>query len=194
MTLRLGIDIDGCLANFNKGYRDLFIKITGVDGFRGETDPPCWNYHQHYGYSDAEFTEVWKRIAESDTFWADLDPLPGAESFLRWLYWRQSTADVYFITQRLGQNVKHQTERWLTHVGFPHPTVLIAPGSKGDIADGLKLTHVLDDKPENLFVLPANVRRCLKLTRYNQWGATGELIVPLKGLPDFCQLLMQEGK
>lgn len=187
--LRLGIDIDGCLADFNAGYRKLFVEITGRDLFRGETDPPCWHYHSAYGYNDADMVAVWKAIGESQNFWETLKPYEGAEEFLRWLSWRAKDAEIYFITTRNGKDVKAQTEAWLNKHGFPRATVLIARGSKGALAAGLQLTHMLDDRPENLFDMPKGVGRYLKLARYNAWAKTGDNFIPITNLDQFIQAI-----
>lgn len=185
--LRLGIDIDGCLADFNEGYRRKFVEVTGRDLFRGEVDPPCWHYHTVYGYNDADNDAVWKSIAESHDFWETLKPYPGAEDFLRWLFWRAGQCEIYFLTTRVGKDVKAQTELWLARNGFPRATVLINRGSKGALAAGLGLTHVLDDRPENLFDLPKGVKRFLKLARYNQWSVMGENFQPIGSLDQFVK-------
>jgi len=186
-VLRIGLDIDGVLSDFNAGYRDLFVETTQKDLFNGEVDPPCWNYHTGYGYTDKEMVAVWAAIREDHGFWERLAPYPGATKFLTNLFWRRSTMDVYFVTTRVGREVKLQTERWLARHGFPNPTVLIAKGDKGAIAAGLGLTHVLDDRPENLFTMPAGVERCLMLRRYNTWGVAGEGFIPIRTLEEFAE-------
>ncbi len=186
-TLRLGIDVDGVLADFNGGYRHLFTLLTGVDRFNGETDPPVWNYHTHYGYTDEDASRVWTQIKIDNGFWERLEPLPGATTFLTKLFWRRSTMDIYFITTRVGREVKPQTERWLARHGFPNATVLIATGDKGAIAAGLGLTHFLDDRPENLFSLPPGVDRCLLPRNYNTWAVHGDRFVVVPSLAHFAE-------
>jgi len=193
--IRLGLDLDGVLADFNASYRQLFIDLTGRDTFDGETDPPCWNYHAVYGYTDAEAKQVWGAIAASDRFWERLDPLPGAVSLLKWAFWKQNQIDVYFITSRIGLGVKKQSEHWLHCHGFPRATVLVQQeqsGTKGDLAKGLGLTHVLDDKIENLLSLPTGVVRCLRVARYNveRYDAS---MVPVRDLSEFAQIVLPGG-
>lgn len=188
--MRLGIDIDGCLADFNAGFRNALVRVTGKDQFNGEHDPPVWNYPAHYGYSDEETEKAWQEIDASPSFWETLDPKPGTEGLLRWLFWKQSVWDVYFLTNRpRGINTKLQTERWLRAYGFPRATVLIARGDKGALASGLDLTHVLDDRPENLIVLPPGVQRYLLLTRYNAWAAKADGMKVVVALEHFAREL-----
>lgn len=57
--------------------------------------------------------------------------------------------EIYFITNRMGQYPKRQTELWLSqHLGFS-PTVLISP-HKGQVCAALHLDYYVDDKPSNV--------------------------------------------
>lgn len=152
----IGVDVDGVLADFNTDYRRLLCETTGRDLFNGETpeigkgcwEPPCWYYAEHYGYTKEEDKRVWDiMLRDSHTFWQNLQPYPGSPQFLQSL--RLVNADVYFITTRPGLSCKHQTEVWLERHGYPRPTVLIARGDKGGVASTLRLTHFIDDRPEN---------------------------------------------
>ena len=64
--------------------------------------------------------------------------------------------EVYYITDRIGIDVKRQTKMWLiehlNYLGRAHtePTVLITKGSKGPIVRGLALDAYIDDKFENV--------------------------------------------
>jgi hypothetical protein len=179
----IGIDIDGCLANFNKAYREILIATTGRDlipeeccrGSRPGEEPPVWDYAPHFGYTKDEDRATWKAIRESRTFWQDLDALPGVGGFL----WDldidaeigENAPEVYFITTRPGNAVKNQTVTWLSEHRVDFPTVLITRGDKGQLAAGLGLTHFLDDKPENCFDVKAARPECavyLLSCRYNE--------------------------
>jgi hypothetical protein len=155
----IGVDIDGVLANFNKGYRQKLIEVTGRDlipeevcrGSRPGEEPPCWNYAPHFGYTREEDRATWEAIAGDRGFWQGLDVLPGASALLISLKQTEldQDAEIYFITSRPGNTAKEQTEWWLMQHGFRGATVMIARGEKGFFAHGLGLTHFLDDKPEN---------------------------------------------
>jgi hypothetical protein len=157
--LIIGVDIDGVLANFNAGYRRKLIEVTGRDlipeevcrGSRPGEEPPCWNYAPHYGYTREEDHATWESIKSDYQFWQSLQPLPGGTAMLRTLKAAEfeRDAEIYFITSRPGRTAKEQTEWWLQTRGFSHATVMIARGEKGFFANGLGLTHFVDDKPEN---------------------------------------------
>lgn len=150
----VGIDVDGVLANFNLAYSILAERMWGNDLGRRTTDPdlwpPCWSYERVYGLEDAQVGELWKAINQSVNFWSELDILQSPQTLQR-VYSLSNRADVdlYFITSRTGATAKKQTEDWLEfRVGVRNPTVLIS-SDKGAVAQGLRLTHFLDDKTEN---------------------------------------------
>jgi len=155
--MRIGLDVDGCLANFNYDYQQRIIGMTGHNFFQpcDQENPPTWNYPELRGYTKDEMEKVWKYIQTSDDFFEKLLPLDGATSLDLVMPGLEDHHDIYFITNRPGITAKRQTERWLFHwlnYGLtPYtPTVLIAE-DKGSIVEGLKLDVYLDDKWENAF-------------------------------------------
>lgn len=147
--MRIGIDIDGVLADFYSAYERLCIEVEGVDHFgvhRFPQEYPCtWNWPEHYGYSDATVKEVWRRIKTSRDFWAKLTTLPD----MGYLSYIPTGAEVYFITARPGLNPKYQTEMWFRYYDVPSPTVLISD-QKGLCCAALNLDKYIDDKWENV--------------------------------------------
>jgi hypothetical protein len=45
-----------------------------------------------------------------------------------------------------GDSVQFQTQWWIERFGFYLPAVMTVPGSRGDIANGLRLDLVIDDQ------------------------------------------------
>ena len=149
--MRLGIDLDGCLADFNTAYTKLLINIKGEDFFppdrNSDNFPKIWHYEREYGYTDVEAV-AWDQITKSDTFWFDLPEMPRANEAIQILNAiNLSGHAVYFITHRSGNDVKMQSEDWLVQRGMLNPTVLIA-GDKIPIIKALGLDFYIDDKPE----------------------------------------------
>jgi 5'(3')-deoxyribonucleotidase len=156
MSNRLGIDVDGCLADFNHPFIDRCVQVTGKDLFPPRPfDIPVWDYPQHYSYTADETSAVWENIKADPWFWYNLPTYPNTIQSLKAIArQRQLGDDVYFITSRPGLNAKDQTERWL----FKHtwdiplangsPTVLIS-SHKGLCAQALDLTHYIDDRDKN---------------------------------------------
>lgn len=154
-TLRLGFDLDGVFVNFQQAFTELFVTLTGRDLFPPRPfDAPCWDYPQHFGYTDAESDQVWAHIKASDTFWQQLPQYAHASSAMYLIYaLSHQRHEVYFVTSREGVRVKAQTERWLSNrlIGYV-PTVLLSDGAghKAEIAAALRLDGFIDDKYENV--------------------------------------------
>jgi hypothetical protein len=150
--LKLGIDIDGVLANFNLSFRELVHEHTDVRLPEiSDTYPDAWDYHERAGVKWKDDDKLWDVIKNSPTFWKDVPAYPDASRFLEWLAWLPSEVDVYFVTSRPGLTAKAQTEVWLERNGWGydcHPTVLIS-SEKGAVANALELTHFIDDRNEN---------------------------------------------
>lgn len=190
--VRIAVDIDGCVADFVSAYHLALGQTSGRYLFEPGHEPSSWFHAEPQGYTKEEDAAAWKAIHESRTFWGDLLPLTGAVTFLdtlsRWVaeenWLGAGRLEVYFMTARNGPRVKAQTEAWLKRYGWfgGLPTVLIVPGDKGDVARALRLSSVVDDRPENLFSIRKSVRSCQTIKRqakYNLWadeGGDGELI------------------
>lgn len=152
ITSRIGVDVDGVLADFNAAFIQLVIDVTGQDLFPVRPfDIPTWNYPQHYGYSEAEVSKVWSVIKADPSFWFELRDYRTTQAALATLknLEQHSSAEIYFITARPGVRVKEQSEGWLLEMGFEFPTVLIS-SAKGLCARALDLTHYIDDRWENV--------------------------------------------
>lgn len=156
--MKIGIDVDGVLADFNKSFIERVIAVTGKDLFPPRPfDIPTWHYPQHYGYTDAEMKypdgPVWGSISDDSSFWYHLSPYDGVVEFMARL--DSGVHDFYFITNRPGATAKSQTENWIDYHNFglqsdsfSNPTVLVS-GAKGMCARALKLDLYIDDNTEN---------------------------------------------
>jgi uncharacterized HAD superfamily protein len=149
--MKIGVDVDGCLADFNAAFIDRVIEVTGIDKFPARPfDIPTWDYPQYYGYTEDEVAKVWDNIKGDELFWYKTNPYPDAIYAIQQLTELQvAEHDIYFITNRMGKRVKLQTEAWLMtpRTGLL-PTVLIS-ADKAACCNGLKLDFYIDDKTEN---------------------------------------------
>lgn len=181
--LRIGIDVDGVLADFNSPYREHLIKLHGYDPFplwNPDLDPSTFHWTDHYNYKRDIVEKFWQWLQTPEAahmFWGTLDPLfDDDEAAL--IDRLMQEHDVYFITKR-PLHLKALTEHWLErHIcgGFSRrlPTTLVS-NHKGHIAAGLQLHAMIDDKPANLKdVLTACGTGCVPLMFDQPWNRRDE--------------------
>ena len=152
--LTIQFDIDGVLADFIWGFTKLGEQYTGT--------PPTntWNQLQWDGFNgiDEKLQEkLWEWIGNSNYFWQSLPPLIDrveAAQIREMIVSPES--QVYFVTNRIGLNVRGQTEawlrRWLELPSWANPTVIIAR-SKGEVAKAVMADFSIDDKAENAWCI-----------------------------------------
>jgi hypothetical protein len=82
---------------------------------------------------------------------------------------RASGWEVFFLTKRpssAGDSVQFQTQWWIERFGFYLPAVLTVPGSRGDIANGLRLDLLVDDQLINCVeVVSASTSKAVLMLR-----------------------------
>ena len=163
MTLRIGIDVDGVLADFDSAFRQVEHGMFGTSQTpqastcddEDESVAPSATLREatkNAGESATRQAAVWRRIRATADFWTTLRPCD-AESIrrLHGMMLRHRW-EVVFITQRpqtAGDTAQRQTQRWLTRHGFDMPSVLVIAGSRGAAANALRLTYHVDDSPRN---------------------------------------------
>jgi hypothetical protein len=95
---------------------------------------------------------VWNHLESVENFWETLgEHEPGAIKRLFALA-EERRWEVIFITSRphsAGVTVQRQSQRWLQRMGFDMPSCFVVHGSRGRIAEALRLDFVVDDRPEN---------------------------------------------
>jgi hypothetical protein len=166
MTLRIGFDMDGVLADFESAFRECDRRIFGPDAHDTVGAPEVEEERQAAAANDLTVEArgsaaralrrredaVWKAIESTENFWAMLNPLdPDAVRRIHTLMLRHRW-EVFFLTQRpetAGDTVQRQTQRWLVAQGFDLPSVLVIRGSRGAAAQALRLDYHVDDNPQN---------------------------------------------
>lgn len=167
MAIRIGIDLDGTVADLSAAYH-------AVEGalFGEHTETPVVDESEESAaetpaapaLDDADERmrtarglwerreQIWRTIRATHDFWTSLEPLePGV---LGRLHASSLTHgwEVFFVTQRpatAGQTVQRQTQQWLARHGFPEACVLTLTGSRGRAAAALELDVLVDDLPKN---------------------------------------------
>jgi hypothetical protein len=163
MSLRIGIDIDGVLADFRTAFRKASKSSLGhaID----ESDDP--KSAESLGQKDVK--RVWEQIARTSNWWMTLQPYEPDQVARLYSLTRAAGWEVFFLTNRpasAGDTVQFQTQWWIERQGFYLPAVLTVPGSRGDIANGLRLDLVIDDLMLNCVeVVSASTAKALLLLR-----------------------------
>jgi uncharacterized HAD superfamily protein len=194
--VRIGIDLDGVLADFTTSYWRLMAEIQGTLPMPSDFVPGRWHWEQEAGFTANTVTRAWETIGASEDFWKSLSVLPSAQGMD--LVSLQEENDLYFITHRRGKDVKYQSERWLQGEFFLEmPTVLIA-GDKGPLARGLELDVFIDDRAENIVEVLRHSRRtqCFVVDYpYNRdLGMIGSQVVRVPSIKEvFCGSRLRSG-
>ena len=179
--MRLGIDLDGVLAHFTRGYANLIRQTSGRDLLTEQMilDPPCWHWDLAAGYTKEEEKAAWDAIKDSATFWRDLPLLPQYDVVEDLHFCLDDVChdhEVFFITNRMGRFPKNQSEQWLYEQGIEFPTVIVS-GDKLPILKALKIEAFIDDRPETLAEVAAGWNgRLFKIPYTYNEGAPGEAV------------------
>ena len=159
MSLRVGIDMDGTIADLASLYHEYEEKLFGsrsddAENDRVEEPEPLTDDEKVKAAKEAGARRdaIWRALRNTENLWTTLNPLePGA---VRLLYETMHSRgwEVFFITQRpksAGMSVQQQTQQWLVAQGFLTPSVLTLTGSRGKAAHALDLDFLIDDLPKN---------------------------------------------
>ncbi len=143
MSLRVGIDVDGVLADFRTAFRETSIASLGrpLEARDGTTTSTQALAH-------GEVKRVWEVVGRTPNWWMKLKPYEPDQIARLYSLARDARWEVFFLTDRprsAGDSVQFQTQSWIERHGFYMPSVLTIPGSRGEVANGLRLHLVIDD-------------------------------------------------
>ena len=143
MALRIGIDIDGVLADFRTAFHETAVRCLRHDVEDSQ------DLEALTPLSAADVRRVWDYIATAQNWWMEVPAYEPDQIARLYSLTRAAGWEVFFMTKRpqsAGDSVQFQTQWWIERFGFYLPAVLTVPGSRGDIANGLRLDLVLDDQ------------------------------------------------
>lgn len=137
--MKIGVDIDGVLADFCKAFKSLIGKPDA-------DDPTDWEWTNVC--SKQEFDAGFKKLSNIPNFWLKLDKMPHT-SLLPALC---ENHEVIFITNRAecpGKSLQCQTELWLwLNFNIKQPRVIVTK-QKGQVAADLGIVRFIDDNIQN---------------------------------------------
>lgn len=163
MSLRIGIDVDGVLANFRAAFHDAARECLRRDIEEPE-DPKAPQAVQQ-----KDVKRVWDWVGKATNWWMDLEAYEPEQIARLYSIARAAGWEVFFMTNRpasAGDTVQFQTQWWIERQGFYLPAVLTVPGSRGEVANGLRLDLVIDDLSLNCVeIVSASPAKALLMLR-----------------------------
>jgi len=163
MALRIGIDVDGVIADFRTAFHAAAVRClrrdVSVSQDRQSAGP----------LSSDDVRKVWDYIARTQNWWMDVPPYEPDQIARLYSLTRAAGWEVFFMTKRppsAGDSVQFQTQWWIERFGFYLPAVMTVPGSRGDLANGLRLDMIIDDQVLNCIeVISAATTKALLMLR-----------------------------
>ena len=126
MSLRIGIDVDGVLANFRAAFHQTAVGCLRHDV--GNID----DLKSTEALADEDVARVWAEISRTPNWWMNLQPYEQDQIARLYDLTRAATWEVFFLTKRpasAGDSIQFQTQWWLERQGFYLPAVVTVPGS-----------------------------------------------------------------
>ena len=146
--LRLGIDIDDVLADFRSAFQLIASECLG-EAIDVVNSPQQLNLDS---LTSPQLRRVWKLIVSTPNWWTTLPPFEPEQIKRLYRLARKLKWEVYFLTKRpttAGDPVQFQSQWWLEEQGFFLPSVMSVSGSRGELANALRLDLVIDDQMLN---------------------------------------------
>lgn len=163
MSLRVAFDIDGVLADFRTAFQQaaedagISSRTQGADA--SAADP----------LSSREIKAIWAHVKRSNNWWTRLDAYEPQQLARLYELARRCRWEVVFMTRRPstdGDPVQFQTQWWIEQHGFYYPAVVTVPGSRGELANALRLDVIVDDQLLNCVdVVGGSTSKALLLLR-----------------------------
>jgi hypothetical protein len=154
--MRLGIDLDGSIADWNHGFMLEANSLSGKNVVLPPGGPTQWHFDREY-FSEDEIKAFWNTAGKTYSFWRSLRPLHPHIGELNTVINNAAYDDQFFFISTRPKELQRASVEWIKeHLNYGQPWVAHTP-HKGHMAYALQLDAMFDDKPENLI----NVSRFL---------------------------------
>ena len=164
MALKIGVDVDGVLADFRIGFTQA---VRAVHGHDVGPDDPATSWSDRL--SNRELDAAWKHISRTANWWTTLKAYEKPQVKRLYDLTRERRWEVFFLTKRpatAGEPVQYQTQWWIEQQGFLMPSVITVPGSRGELSNALRLDIVIDDQVINCIeVVSASAAKAILVLR-----------------------------
>lgn len=165
MALRVAFDLDGVLADFHTAFREAARQVLG-SSLEASEAPDTVAIER---ISSRALRRVWRHVLRTPNWWAKVPPYEPTQIRRLAALSRERKWEVVFMTRRpetAGEPVQFQTQWWLERQGFLLPAVVTVLGSRGELANALRLDLVVDDDLHNcLEVVSSSRAKALLLLR-----------------------------
>lgn len=172
MALRVGLDLDGVVANFRSAFESAAAEA-GVTIRPGDTDSAAAD-----PLSSRDIRRIWDHVKSIPNWWVGLAPYEPGQIARLYETTRRLKWEVVFMTRRpstMGDPVQFQSQWWLEQQGFYYPAVMTVPGSRGELANALRLDVIVDDQIHNCVdVISASTAKAILLHRDGRDAALEE--------------------
>lgn len=163
MSLRVAFDIDGVLADFRTAFQQA-ADDAGISGRTQTSDASAVD-----PLSSREIKAIWTYVKRSNNWWTRLAAYEPQQLARLYELTRRNKWEVVFMTRRPstdGDPVQFQTQWWIEQYGFYYPAVVTVPGSRGELANALRLDVIVDDQLLNCVdVVGGSTAKALLLLR-----------------------------
>jgi len=166
MSLRVAFDIDGVLADFRAAFQQAASEV-GVNARTSDVSPSS------DPLSSRDIKDIWDHVKRTPNWWTRLQPYEPGQLARLYELARRWKWEVVFMTRRpatAGDPVQFQTQWWIEQHGFFYPAVVTVPGSRGELANALRLDVIVDDQLLN----------CVDVVG----GSTAKALLLLRDAPD----------
>jgi hypothetical protein len=185
--MRIGIDIDGVLANFTGGFSKVVNDLcpgTIPPGY----EPKDWNWTDTM--TKGMMNQVWQEVRRREHFWLTLQPDEFNILSLRKHLQTHLRDEVYYVTSRVPDGSTYPllgaTNRWLMRYNLLRENtsvIVVRKGEvKGEVYSALNISHSVDDRYDNVAAVSGGHKPYL-LNR--PWNASFQWASRVESLADF---------